>query len=83
MPEERAWVAKFIATGYCDTFRLFSQESGHYTWWDMKTARARPERRLAHRLLLRLEELRGRVKAAGILPAVQGSDHCPITLVLD
>jgi len=29
------------------------------------------------------EELRGRVRAAGILPHVQGSDHCPITLELD
>jgi len=28
------------------------------------------------------DELRGRVKAAGILPHVQGSDHCPITLEL-
>jgi exodeoxyribonuclease-3 len=26
------------------------------------------------------DELRGRVKAAGILPHVQGSDHCPVTL---
>jgi exodeoxyribonuclease-3 len=26
------------------------------------------------------DELRGRIKAAGIMPLVQGSDHCPITL---
>jgi endonuclease/exonuclease/phosphatase family metal-dependent hydrolase len=29
------------------------------------------------------DELRDRVKAAGIMPHVQGSDHCPISLTLD
>ena len=28
-------------------------------------------------------ELRGRIKAAGIMPTIQGSDHCPITLEID
>jgi exodeoxyribonuclease III len=83
MPAEREWVSKFIGAGYCDTFRIFTPESGHYTWWDMKTgARAR---NVGWRIdyFFVSEELRGRVKAAGILPDVQGSDHCPITLVLD
>jgi exodeoxyribonuclease-3 len=28
-------------------------------------------------------ELHGRVRGAAILPDVQGSDHCPITLTVD
>lgn len=83
MPVEREWVAKFIGAGYCDTFRIFTPDSGHYTWWDMKTgARAR---NVGWRIdyFFVSEELRGRVKSAGILPTVQGSDHCPIILVLD
>jgi exodeoxyribonuclease-3 len=51
LPEERAWLDKFIARGFVDTFRMFDREPGRYTWWDQKT-RAR-ERRLAHRLFLR------------------------------
>jgi exodeoxyribonuclease-3 len=84
MPEERAWVARFIGAGYCDTFRLFTAEAGHYTWWDMKTAGARA-RNVGWRIdyFFVSEELRGRVKSAGILPAIQGSDHCPITLTLE
>jgi exodeoxyribonuclease-3 len=83
LPEERAWVTKYLGHGYHDTFRLFVSESGHYTWWDMKSgARAR---NVGWRIdyFFVSEELRGRVKAAGILPHVQGSDHCPITLELD
>ena len=83
LPEERAWVTKYLGHGYHDTFRLFVSEPGHYTWWDMKSgARAR---NVGWRIdyFFVSEELRGRVKAAGILPHVQGSDHCPITLELD
>ena len=83
MPVEREWVSTFIAHGYHDTFRLFNQEPGHYTWWDLKSgARAR---NIGWRIdyFFVSDELRDRVKAAGILPHVLGSDHCPITLALD
>jgi exodeoxyribonuclease-3 len=79
---ERAWVSQFIAHGYHDTFRMFHEEPGHYTWWDQKTgSRAR---NLGWRIdyFFVSDELRDRVKAAGIMPHVQGSDHCPITLTL-
>ncbi len=83
MPIEREWVSRFIAHGYHDSFRLFTEEPGHYTWWDMKSgARAR---NIGWRIdyFFVSGELRARVKAASILPHVQGSDHCPITLVLE
>jgi exodeoxyribonuclease-3 len=83
MPVERDWVSKFIAHGYHDTFRLFVTEPGHYTWWDLKSgARAR---NVGWRIdyFFVSDELRRRVQAATILPHVQGSDHCPITLVMD
>jgi len=76
-------VSKLVAHGYHDTFRIFVAEPGHYTWWDLKTgARAR---NIGWRIdyFFVSEELRGRVKAAGIMPTVQGSDHCPITLEID
>ena len=54
LPAEREWVSRFIAAGYHDTFRLFTADPGHYTWWDLQDRIARPQSRLAHRLLLRL-----------------------------
>jgi len=82
LPAERAWVSRLVAHGYHDTFRLFTSEPGHYTWWDLKSgARAR---NIGWRIdyFLVSDELRGRVRDARILPQIQGSDHCPITLEL-
>ena len=83
MPVEREWVSKLVAHGYHDTFRIFESEPGHYTWWDMRRVGARA-RNVGWRIdyFFVSDELRGRVKAAGILPSVQGSDHCPVTLLL-
>ena len=82
LPEERAWVDRFVAAGYVDTFRLFEQGGGHYTWWDYRT-RARP-RNLGWRIdyFFVCEELKDAVKRAWIEPEVSGSDHCPVGLEL-
>lgn len=83
LPEERAWIDKFISHGYIDTFRMFNQESGQYTWWDLVT-RAR-ERNVGWRIdyFYVSENLQAHVKDAWILPDVMGSDHCPIGLKLE
>ncbi|MDH4210279.1 MAG: exodeoxyribonuclease III [candidate division WOR-3 bacterium] len=78
LPEERAWIDKFIGCGLIDTFRVFNRQAGQYTWWDLKT-RAR-ERNIGWRIdyFFITENLRGRLDAAFILKDVMGSDHCPI-----
>jgi exodeoxyribonuclease-3 len=80
LPEERAWLDKFIARGFVDTFRLFHDGPEQYTWWDMRT-RAR-ERNVGWRLdyFFVNEEFVPSVKDAFILAEVQGSDHCPVGL---
>lgn len=78
LPQERAWVSKFIQTGYADTFRHFDRTPGKYTWWDYKTgARAR---NIGWRIdyFFVDQAFLPRVKAAFILADVQGSDHCPV-----
>lgn len=82
LPEERAWVDKFIKAGYADTFRHFVQEPGHYTWWDYKTgARARD---IGWRIdyFFVSQNLLPNLKKAYILKDVQGSDHCPVGIEL-
>ncbi len=83
LPEERAWLDRLVEHGYVDTFRMFNDEPGHYTWWDLKT-RAR-ERDIGWRIdyFFVSSELRERVKSSFILKEVQGSDHCPIGIELD
>lgn len=82
LPEERAWMDRFFASGFCDSFRLFNMEPGNYTWWDQLT-RAR-DRNVGWRIdyFLVSNNLKDRVKAAAIHPEIMGSDHCPISIEL-
>ncbi|MCF8267835.1 MAG: exodeoxyribonuclease III, partial [Ignavibacteriales bacterium] len=48
LPEERAWMDKFVSAGYTDTFRMFNNEGKNYTWWHLVT-RAR-ERNVGWRI---------------------------------
>ncbi len=80
--EEREWVNKFIKSGYVDTFRHFTKDGGHYTWWDYYTgARARD---VGWRIdyFFVTENLLPSLKKAFILKDVMGSDHCPIGIEL-
>jgi exodeoxyribonuclease-3 len=80
--EERGEFQALLDAGFVDTFRLFTQGNGHYTWWSYMN-NARP-RNIGWRIdyFLVSAALVPRVKAARILPHVQGSDHCPVALEL-
>jgi exodeoxyribonuclease III len=80
LPEERAWIDKFIAHGYVDTLRLNHPEPDQYTWWTYR-ANAR-QRNIGWRIdyFFVTEDLVPQVKDAFIQPEVMGSDHCPIGL---
>jgi exodeoxyribonuclease III len=82
LPEERAWIDAFLSKGYLDTFRIFNQEEGQYSWWDYKT-RAR-ERNTGWRIdyFFISENLKPRLKSGFIMPEVMGSDHCPVGIEL-
>ncbi len=85
LPEERAWVTRFLDAGYVDTFRHFTPDGGHYSWWDFKTgARARNVGWRIDYCFID-QALLPALSHAFILGDVLGSDHCPvgITLKLD
>jgi exodeoxyribonuclease-3 len=80
--EERSGFDNWLAAGFVDTFRMFTQGNGHYTWWShFANARAR---NVGWRIdyFLVSEGLRSRVKKAEIHAAQLGSDHCPISIEL-
>lgn len=78
LPVERQWIDKLISSGFIDTFRMFNDQPGNYTWWDMQT-RAR-ERNVGWRIdyFFVSENLKDHIHNAFILSDVTGSDHCPI-----
>ncbi len=83
LPIERAWIDKLLSHGYVDTLRMFHAEPELYTWWSFRS-RAR-ERNVGWRIdyFFVNKELKPRVKDAFILPAVMGSDHCPLGIEVE
>lgn len=80
--EERAGFQKFIDAGFIDTFRLYKQGKGFYTWWThWANARAR---NIGWRIdyILASKSLAEKFTAADIHAEVTGSDHCPVSLTL-
>jgi len=81
--EEREGFQKFLDAGFVDTFRLFTEGNGHYTWWThWANARAR---NVGWRIdyFLVSNSLKDKVKEAKIHADVLGSDHCPVSLTID
>ncbi|MDR2543824.1 MAG: exodeoxyribonuclease III [Treponema sp.] len=81
LPEERAWMTKFLAAGHVDTFRHFNPEkTGCYTWWSyMGSAR---EKNVGWRIDYNCvnKDFLPNVKSSIIRPDVTGSDHCPVEI---
>ncbi len=79
-PEERAWMDKFLDSGFVDTFRLFNLEGNNYTWWSYRfNARAKNIGwRIDYFCVDKKSE--NRVLGAEILADISGSDHCPVLL---
>lgn len=83
LPEERAWLDELEEAGFVDTFRMFDEGEGNFTWWSYRF-KAR-ERNSGWRLdyFFVNDEIKDKVKSAKILADIYGSDHCPVTLELD
>lgn len=80
--EEREGIDQIIKAGFVDTFRLFTQGNGHYSWWShFRNARAR---NVGWRIdyFFVSKALAKKVTKAQIHDDVLGSDHCPISIEL-
>lgn len=84
LPEERAYMDKFIDKGLTDTFRmLHPDEVEKYSWWSYKTY-AR-ERNVGWRIdyFFVTEGLKSKVAQSDMMSDIFGSDHCPIYIDLE
>lgn len=80
--EERAGFDAMVEAEFVDTFRLFTEGNGYYTWWS-HWGGAR-ERNVGWRIdyVMASKDLQSIVKTAKIHPDVLGSDHCPVSVEL-
>jgi exodeoxyribonuclease-3 len=84
LPEERAWISKYIENGYVDTFRAkYPDREGAFSYWD--AWRDRRARNIGWRIdyVMVSEDLAPRVSDAFIQQEIMGSDHCPVGIELE
>lgn len=81
-PEERAWMTKFINSGFIDSFRYLNGDKVQYSWWSYRGG-AR-ERNVGWRIdyFCVSDKLKKHLKKAYILDKITGSDHAPVGLEL-
>ncbi len=82
LPVERAWLDKFVAHGYVDTFRMFEKQGGNYSWWSYRFGARLRNAGWRIDYFFVSEELAGTVSRAWLETGVTGSDHCPVGLEL-
>ena len=83
LPEEREWIDIYLDHGFVDIFRDLYPEKEQYTWWTyVGGARGR---NVGWRLdyFLISESLVDQVEDVVIHDQVLGSDHCPVSLLID
>ena len=83
LPEERAWLDKFMKRGFIDTFRVFNKEPNNYSWWSYRANARANNKGWRIDYCLASEPLKKRVTRAVILPEAKHSDHCPVLVEID
>ena len=78
LPEERAWLDKFMKSGFIDTFRFFNKEPHNYSWWSYRANARENNKGWRIDYCLATENMKDRLKRAVILPEAKHSDHCPV-----
>ena len=81
LPEERAWMAKFLGADWIDTFRVFHAEPHRYSWWSQRF----PSVRLNNKgwridYFSVTTALKDQLVDADIYHDIKHSDHCPVYL---
>ncbi|MEK8179187.1 exodeoxyribonuclease III [Flavobacterium buctense] len=83
LPEERAWLDKFMKKGFIDTFRFFNKEPHQYSWWSYRANARANNKGWRIDYCLASEPMRNRLSRAVILPEAKHSDHCPVLVEID
>lgn len=85
-PEREAF-RSLLDLGFADSFRLFEQPAGSYSWWDYRQGAFRRNRGLRIDHILMSAELARRCRAVSIDAAPRGwprpSDHAPVVAELE
>ena len=81
--EEREKMTRLLEAGFVDSFRLLHpDETGAYSWWSYRFHARQNNAGWRIDYFLVSEKLKDRIAGASIHSSVEGSDHCPVELLL-
>lgn len=81
--EERNKFTELLGEGFTDTYRYFNPDKqGAYTWWSYRFNSRANNTGWRIDYFCTSDRLTDRLVSADIHPQIQGSDHCPIELVM-
>ena len=81
--EERGKFSELLACGYLDSFReLYPDRTEAYTWWSYMYQARKNNAGWRIDYFLLSENLRSRLQDSLIYSEVEGSDHCPVGLLI-
>jgi exodeoxyribonuclease III len=83
LPEEREWVDKYLENGFFDIFRILYPDLIKYTWWTYRFNARKNDVGWRIDYFLITKGLVNRIKDVETHNEIMGSDHCPVTLVLE
>ena len=82
--EERAKMTELLAAGFTDTWRYFyPDKEGVYSWWSYRFKARQNNSGWRIDYFITSSALDSRLKEAFIYTNIEGSDHCPVGLVID
>jgi exodeoxyribonuclease III len=83
LPEERAWMTKWLESGFTDAFRFVNPELVQYSWWSYRAnSRANNKGwRIDYQSVS--DNLKSKIKQSYQIKDALHSDHCPVFLEID
>ncbi len=82
--QEREKMSVLLDSGFTDSFRyLYPDRTDAYSWWSYRFNARKNNAGWRIDYFLVSDDLKERIRDASIHSQIEGSDHCPVELVLD
>ena len=81
--EERGKMTALLSAGFIDSFRYLYPDDPTYSWWSYRFHARENNTGWRIDYFIVSDDLRERIRDAGIRTEIYGSDHCPVELYLD
>lgn len=82
--EEREKMTTLLNAGFTDTFRFFyPDQEGIYSWWSYRFQARQKNAGWRIDYFLTSQRINNKLKSAQIHTDIFGSDHCPVSLVIE